>query len=355
MAKRLVFAATALLAVVLFGGVAVAQNAAGPASAQSVAQLLDTFNTPQEKSDQAAVVSAISAMNTGGYPALRSHLSDLRAVLDHAPSAYPVTERRGSIIVIRAGSSAEYAVLASRAASQSSSGGGGPVNIVNGMNVYPMAATILAGSAVEDRQPDQAIAFADRMLSLQPENVDLLVQKAEAQELKKDFPTSLATYQAGLNVELVSNDQKGVLLRGKGSALVEMGRLDEGEQAYRDSLKAAPNNALANNELSYIAHLRAGGSPTPLVIVKPGETPSATSEQVGSPAPMVTPSPAAFDRADANHDGKLDKAEFRTTARAQPPNDADAAWRNADKDGDGFISRDEFVAPIPAPIGAIVR
>jgi hypothetical protein len=55
---------------------------------------------------------------------------------------------------------------------------------------------------------------------------------------------------------------------------------------------------------------------------------------------------AAFDAAAANHDGKLSRAEFATTPRGHAPNDFEANWKASDKDGDGFVSRKEFIEPM---------
>jgi len=55
---------------------------------------------------------------------------------------------------------------------------------------------------------------------------------------------------------------------------------------------------------------------------------------------------AAFDAADANHDGKLTRDEFKNTPRGRAPNDPDANWKASDKDGDGYVSRKEFIEPM---------
>ena len=51
--------------------------------------------------------------------------------------------------------------------------------------------------------------------------------------------------------------------RGRGFALIELRRLDEAEQSYRDSLVSEPNNPNALRELTYIRQLRAGGPTAP--------------------------------------------------------------------------------------------
>ena len=53
---------------------------------------------------------------------------------------------------------------------------------------------------------------------------------------------------------------------------------------------------------------------------------------------------AAFDKADANKDGKLDKAEFKTTLPAEFADRADMAFDRRDANKDGFVDKAEFTA-----------
>ena len=48
-----------------------------------------------------------------------------------------------------------------------------------------------------------------------------------------------------------------IALRGIGFMLVEVGKLDEAEQAYKDSLQLDPGNKIAESELAYIRQVRA--------------------------------------------------------------------------------------------------
>ena len=62
---------------------------------------------------------------------------------------------------------------------------------------------------------------------------------------------------------------------------------------------------------------------------------------------------ANFDRADANKDGVLDRKEFATTPRAQPPANADEVFEASDLNDDGKVTKAEFLDPsfgiLPAP------
>jgi hypothetical protein len=66
----------------------------------------------------------------------------------------------------------------------------------------------------------------------------------------------------------------------------------------------------------------------------------------GGRGPAQTPEEraAAFDKADANKDGKLDKTEFATTLSDAQKANADAMFDRRDANKDGSISKDEFTA-----------
>jgi len=63
---------------------------------------------------------------------------------------------------------------------------------------------------------------------------------------------------------------------------------------------------------------------------------------------------AAFDKGDANKDGKLDKVEFKATIPAAMAANADDArlgmmFDRRDTDKDGSLSKAEFTAPMQRP------
>lgn len=80
--------------------------------------------------------------------------------------------------------------------------------------------------------------------------------------------------------------------------------------------------------------------------------PALAQQGGGGPGMRMTPEEraAAFDAADANKDGKLDKAELKTTLPEQFRDQIDDArlammLERRDTDKDGFVSKAEFTAP----------
>jgi Ca2+-binding EF-hand superfamily protein len=53
---------------------------------------------------------------------------------------------------------------------------------------------------------------------------------------------------------------------------------------------------------------------------------------------------ARFVAADANKDGKLDKAEWTATLPERAVEFADMLWSQIDEDGDGSVTKEQFVA-----------
>jgi len=62
--------------------------------------------------------------------------------------------------------------------------------------------------------------------------------------------------------------------------------------------------------------------------------------------PQLTPEERAarFDAADKNKDGKLDKAEWTTTLPEQAQAMADQIWGRVDADGDGSVTKEQYLA-----------
>jgi tetratricopeptide (TPR) repeat protein len=93
----------------------------------------------------------------------------------------------------------------------------------------------------------------------------LLSEKGAALNTLRRFEDALAVYNKGLTLGLEDTD-RARFYRGRGFSFTELGKLDEAEKAYRDSLTCEPGNQNAENELRYIAQKRAGALSTPIAL-----------------------------------------------------------------------------------------
>jgi tetratricopeptide (TPR) repeat protein len=148
---------------------------------------------------------------------------------------------------------------------------------------YPLIALILGLYQNETDHPDDALLalasgfsiLQDRHLTEQAATTpSLMVEMAATFNATKQPATALKAYDYVLTLPAGPVDVRSKAHRGRGYSLIELGRLDEAEAAYNDSLKIEPGNGLALRELSYIASARKGTpkSEAPSLILTP--TPS---------------------------------------------------------------------------------
>jgi tetratricopeptide (TPR) repeat protein len=246
-----------LAALLLAGGLLtpIASQAQAPIPAQS-ASLPPAPVSAGEQAD-AKVVNEILLSPTR-TPA---QLQALRTVLAHAPASYPMIEARGDHVLVRAVAPEQIATLSLLAGLQAAGAGGKKTVYVDAtFNTYPLAALILGSDAVGRRQPDEAIAWLDKGLALQPDNLYLVTEKGTALAMLGRAADALALYDATLALGDRTGDAKSQarLRRGRGWALIELGRLDEAEADYKLSLSLEPGHGGAQRELKYIADHRAG-------------------------------------------------------------------------------------------------
>lgn len=94
---------------------------------------------------------------------------------------------------------------------------------------------------------------------LEPTNPKIKIEKAQALLRSGRHAAALQIYEQIVSVgPFVNQNNVATALRGKGYALVELGRLADAEQAFKASLELEPQSQVAHDELLYIARLRRG-------------------------------------------------------------------------------------------------
>ncbi|MGO1071976.1 hypothetical protein [Lysobacter sp. CA199] len=119
----------------------------------------------------------------------------------------------------------------------------------------PHAYKSAAFLAVESKEYERAFALLDRAQAIAPHWPQPLAERGYLVGQLGDNRRALELYRHALAlVEKYprSGHLKGLVLRGIGYQLIETGDLEGAQRAYRDSLKAEPDNALAQRELEFI-------------------------------------------------------------------------------------------------------
>jgi tetratricopeptide (TPR) repeat protein len=210
----------------------------------------------------------------GGLPTVRTHVVDLERALAGADDAFRAAQASSNPrYVLTDGPTETLGATLFAAADGNRAGRAGVVAVPN---PYPAASFYLGSYYNEVRRPADALRVLDIGLAFpgsRGESIPLLtIERGAALSGLMRWQDSLANYDRGLGFERVLPNQRAVMLRGRGLALTELGRLDDAETAYRDSLVLDPNNQLAARELIYIQRLRAGdpSAPTYIMPITPG-------------------------------------------------------------------------------------
>jgi tetratricopeptide (TPR) repeat protein len=271
---RRCLAAFVLAAVVMSGLSSCVKPANEPAAASARSE------APRPWQDAGAVVSATEAdVQKNGARAVASHIADLEKTLADAPQYYhdmPASD--GRIYRLADGPTETLGVLLEGVASKQ--------GVIAIRDPYPAASYLLGFYYNDVGRPQDALRVLDLGLALPTaggralgrHRPHLISERGSALALLKRWPEALDDYEKGTRIEGLEPRDHALMLRGKGLALTELGRLDDAEKAYRDSLVLEPDNALASRELTYIAALRTGGPKSPIAtsVTKDALQPSKT-------------------------------------------------------------------------------
>lgn len=236
------------------------------------------------KKAMAVMDAASEALAKGGITGLLPHIGDLEEALAGADAVYAAAAADPEGPVVLADGPAEAAHYSGQATRAAEKAGGDSKPLPRVMpDPYPAISFYLGTYYNEIRRSEEALRALDKGLALVAAHgtrmgqfmPSLTSERAIALIGVGRFAEALAVYDDGLQLPGLSAQAKARMYRGRGYTLVELGRLDEGEAAYRESLKLEPDNRIALHELDYIAHLRAGGAKAPGETVAPGNKPAA--------------------------------------------------------------------------------
>jgi tetratricopeptide (TPR) repeat protein len=211
-----------------------------------------------------------------GYQGIAPHVPALEEALANADQSFRVPDAAvGPIYRLTDGSAEALGVLLIASVDKSSGLAGRQVVAI--VNPYPAISYYLGYYYNEIGNFDAALHALDAGLKLPTvenmavgEHTPLLIsERGAALDGLKRWPEALENFKKGASISGLESGQHAVMLRGEGLSLTELGRLDEAEKMYRDSLVSAPSNPNALRELAYIARLRSGGAAVPTGIIRP--------------------------------------------------------------------------------------
>jgi len=259
--KRDFVLAFALGAALGCGSAAIGQVAPEMVAAQAMPQIslaAETIPDADAELTQAAADDAAAH----GILAVKAHEAQLRQVLADMPNPFVRTRSEGGQMIYRADSSPGCAVFQAVH--------GAPKVACQG-NPFASAGFFLGSYYNEIGQADQALEVLDLGLLAGPNSPVLIAERNVALIARRRWNDVLAAADRGLAIAGLPAKYRALMLRNRGYALTALNRLDEAQRAYEDSLALDPDNALAENELRYIASLKAGATPTEGAIFLPNK------------------------------------------------------------------------------------
>jgi Flp pilus assembly protein TadD len=200
------------------------------------------------------VANAEALMRQGKFSEAKS---SLRALVEKMPAGWkPVTEK-GDDVFVAYWDLEHFRTCAVREGEFRSN-----KRVVWAQPSYSKAYYLLAYMSLEAGNKDEAKRYVDKGLELEPDHPTLLGEKGAILQMMADYEGSVRSCDAVVRSKgCVTNYEKARALRCKGVGLIELGKLDEAEKAFNESLQIAPNNKQALNELAYIRRIRSGAPP----------------------------------------------------------------------------------------------
>lgn len=234
--------------------------------------------------DLTLTTKVMSQLRQGDIKAMAPFAQKAEAALKRARAFFPDGVVVGGKRYMLVDGDAEIEIAKARAKALAKSDGTAGEVVPLG-NFYALLGSELGVYYDEVGRIEDGIRVLDQTLALSPDPVALkgqmmggmLSEKGFALGHLKHYGEAMLVYDKALTIPTLSPRDRARLYRGKGFLLTETDRLDDALAAYRESLKAEPNNPGALNEIDYIERLKAGGSKVPAITVLPHDRPTPAS------------------------------------------------------------------------------
>lgn len=215
-----------------------------------------THDAVQEQADRDLATKAFGVMKTHDMAAIDKLLPQLQAALDHAPDKASQPEHCGDTVIIYSDDMEDMLILSAQVA-QIPELAKDKVEQREALPYHSLA-FIVGWIGVEHKDYAAAEKAYRRGLLNDPDDATLVSELSLCLAYQGENLEALNMIDTFLAAHLDLNDfDHALLLRKRGYSLVELGRLNEGEAAYKESLIYAPNNPTAEAELQYIQQQRA--------------------------------------------------------------------------------------------------
>jgi tetratricopeptide (TPR) repeat protein len=117
---------------------------------------------------------------------------------------------------------------------------------------------------------DEAQPLLEEAIRLSPHNALYLGELGEYYKSRKQWDAAMSAFSRAADASEFSPDnvkdqERGRAWRGMGYVSIELGKFDEAEALFRKCLTLNPNDAMATNELNYIAQQRAKAKAAPVI------------------------------------------------------------------------------------------
>jgi tetratricopeptide (TPR) repeat protein len=238
---------------------AIAAGTAATPSANNISVVVPTEGTPADARDVAAQRRVEEANDLIQAKRPEAALPILDAVLADFATRFPAGQSR-YYVARTDNESTHYLVLSLLGPEAGKTG----TSVLR--NAWSYAWYRKGYALVELQRPAEARAALDQALALSPVNALILIERAEASKLLRDWPTAMAFYReaeaaAEFSPEGEASLERSQAMRGQAFVYIEVGQLDDAEKVLRACLKLNARDARAQQELDYIAKLRAAGKP----------------------------------------------------------------------------------------------